>query len=198
VINDFVLSPGDEIEVKFMYWPELNETQTVRPDGRISLQYIDNIFVAGMTPEELDTKLTELYTAHIQDPEITVFVRNLANQRIYVAGEVQTPGMIEMEGPMTLLDAIMAGGGFENLSANQENVILFRHKDNVRYARSFNIEEVLTSPVSETVYLAPNDIVFVTRLGIDKANQWVDQHIVRMVPGLAQAPNALLYSSLNN
>ena len=129
-----ILASGDEVEVKFQYWPELDDTQTIRPDGQISLPMVDDIQAAGKSPQELDAYLTELYQMKLKDPVITVIVRTLVSQRIFVGGEVQEPGPIALEGRMDLLGAIMAAGGFINLSADPANVIVFRHQDNKRYA----------------------------------------------------------------
>jgi len=155
---------------------------------------VDEVQAAGLTPEELDQHLSKLYEPHIKEPVISVIVRTLANQRVYVAGEVTKPGLLNLQGRMTLLAAIMEAGGFDNRSAETSNIIVFRHADGKRYASSFDIKSILRSPESEELYLAPNDIVFVTRKGIDAANQWVDQHITRLIPGLSAVPGAVIYA----
>ena len=88
------LRPGDEIDVKFLYWPELDELQAVRPDGKISLQLVDDVHVAGLTIEQLDKHLTELYEGKIKEPVITVIVRSLANQHVYVGRAIGNPGYV--------------------------------------------------------------------------------------------------------
>ena len=60
-VDRYLLSPGDEIEVKFYYNPELSDRVTIRPDGRISLLLVDSVVAEGRTPEELDDILTDLY-----------------------------------------------------------------------------------------------------------------------------------------
>jgi len=188
------LGPGDSLNIRFRYWPELDETQTVRPDGKITLQIVDDVDVAGMTPAELDQKLTEMYSHSLKDPEITVIVRSYVSQRVYVGGEVRTPGVQPIQGDLDLLSAIIASGGFINMSADKENVIVFRHVDTKRFAASINLRELMERPEAERIMLAPNDIVYVGRLGIDEANQWVDQYIVRLIPGFNAATSALIYA----
>ena len=58
----YVIQAGDELDIKFFYNPELNESVVVRPDGKISLQLIDEIQASGLQPSELDQKLTDLYS----------------------------------------------------------------------------------------------------------------------------------------
>ena len=70
IIPEYRLQPGDEIEIKFFYNPSLNEKLIVRPDGKISLQLIDELFVAGLTPAQLDKILTKRYATELKQPEL--------------------------------------------------------------------------------------------------------------------------------
>lgn len=176
------LAPGDELEIKFQAVPELDDKQVIRPDGRISLQMVDEVMAAGLTPAELDQKLTELYAEKLREPVITVIVRTLANQKIYVGGEVKTPGLIDMEPGMTILEALIAAGGPLKESGDLTNVVIVRHKDGKRYMASVNLEEQFKAGSGEAVTLAPKDMVLVPQTGIDRANIWIDKHINRMIP----------------
>ena len=176
------LGPGDVIDVKFLYWPELDESQTVRPDGKISLQLVDDVQVTGLTPEKLDEHLTEIYEGKIKDPVITVIVRSLVNQRVYVAGEVKSPGLVPIQGSMTALEAVMSAGGFNESSADYSSVVVIQHAGDKRYAALVDLKSALENPESYQYYLGPNDIVYVPRTRIVKINDWVRQHINQIVP----------------
>ncbi len=176
------LGPGDAIDVKFLYWPELNESQTVRPDGKISLQLVDDVRVTGLTPAQLDEHLTKLYEGKIKDPVITVIVRSLANQRVYVAGAVNSPGLVPIRGSMTALEAVMSAGGFNESSADYSSVVVIQHAGDKRYAALVDLKSALENPESYQYYLGPNDIVYVPRTRIVKINEWVSQHINQVVP----------------
>ena len=80
----YLIQPGDELDIKLFYNPELNETITVRPDGKISLQLIDEVHATGLQPAELDDMLTKAYSHELKKPVVTVIVRSFAGQRIYV------------------------------------------------------------------------------------------------------------------
>jgi protein involved in polysaccharide export with SLBB domain len=177
-----LLKAGDEIEIKFYYTPELDITQVVRPDGKISLQLIGEIEAQGKTPARLREELLKLYVPHLKQPEIAVIVRTLLNRRLYVGGEVITPGLIEMPGEIDVLEAIMQAGGFRLPEAEFKNVIVIRHREGQRYAYSINLERALKGDVSQPFYLQPQDIVYVPRTTITKVNQWVDQHINKLIP----------------
>ncbi len=176
------LTPGDIIEIKFLYWPELDQEQEIRPDGKIALQMVGQIDVAGSTPEQLDQYLTEVYEDKIKDPVITTVVKSFGNRQVYVGGEVLDPGFIELRDSMTALEAIMSAGGFDNHSANASDVLVIRHVEGQRFAQLLDFDTPIDDPQSVPLLLAPRDIVFVPRTRIDQVNQWVDQYIAKVIP----------------
>lgn len=177
-----ILRPGDTIDIKFQYWPDMDDSQTIRPDGKITLQLIDDIQAAGLTPQQLDENLTHLYQDKLKDPEISVIVRSLANRLVFVSGEVFTPGEVELKNKSSVLSVIMAAGGFNKSTAELSNVIILRHLDGKRYATSINLHETLTNPESEPFYLTSLDIVYVPRTRVVDLNDWVAQYITKMLP----------------
>jgi len=182
VSQPLVLRIGDEIDIRFRYWPELDESQIIRPDGMISLQLVQDVQAAGLTPVQLREQLLSLYEAKLRDPEIAVIIRSLANQRIYVGGEVNSPGLIPLQGDVTLLEAIITAGGFDKTSAQIRNVVLIRLEEGKRRAWTVDLRTALREPESSPVYLRPNDVVFVPRTPIDRLDQWVDQYLSQTIP----------------
>src|SRR5512146_3149049 len=88
---EYQIQVGDEIEIKFLYNPEMNERLPVRPDGRISLQFVKEILVVGQTPRELGDLHTQKYAAELKRPDVTVIVRSFGAQKVFVDGEVSRP-----------------------------------------------------------------------------------------------------------
>ena len=177
-----VLQPGDMIDVRYVYWSDFDQEQFVRPDGKITLPLVGAIEVAGMTPEELTAHLNAIYADKLKDPEISVIVRALDSQRVYVGGEVHRPGMVRMSGRITALDAIIESGSFVTMSAKISSVVVIRHRDGKRYARSLDLRKALEDPSSEPFYLEPFDVVFVPRTAIDRVDQYVEQYLNRIIP----------------
>jgi protein involved in polysaccharide export with SLBB domain len=95
----YIIQPGDQLDIKFFYNPELNENVTVRPDGLISLQLVDEVHASGLTPAQLDDLLTQKYSRELKKPMVTVIMRSFTMQRVYVGGEVNRQG--ESHGGMT-------------------------------------------------------------------------------------------------
>ena len=177
-----ILGPGDVVDVKFFHTPELNETQTIRPDGKISLQLIGEVSVKGKSPDQLKQELVKAYTGQLKVPEVTVIVRSFINRRVYVGGDVNRPGIVEMPAPITALEAIMHAGGFDYRRAEVSNVVIIRHKDGKRYGCALDFRDALAGKEFQSFYLEPQDIVYVPRTKISQVNLWIDQYINQMVP----------------
>lgn len=178
-----VLKPGDVLQVKFLYWPELNEDgQTIRPDGKISLQLIGDITAEGRQPETLRQELLALYKDKLLEPEISVVVRSLDSHRVYVGGEVLSPGLVPMNGRLSVLEAIMQAGGPRKESARLGSVVIVRQQGAQQYATTVDVRRGLESPESASFQLAPRDIVYVPRTAIDRVDQWVEKYINQVIP----------------
>ncbi|HRK36042.1 MAG TPA: polysaccharide biosynthesis/export family protein [Candidatus Hydrogenedentes bacterium] len=178
-----VLQPGDVLQVKFLYWPELNEEkQAIRPDGKISLQLVGDVQAEGRTPDELRTDLLSIYEDKLIEPEIAVVVNSLDSHRVYVGGEVMQPGLVMISGRLTALEAIMQAGGFKKQSAKMASVVVIRQREGKQFSQSLDLRKAIESPESEPFLLEPYDIVFVPRSNIDQIDQWVDQYINQIVP----------------
>ncbi|MBN2377945.1 MAG: polysaccharide export protein [Sedimentisphaerales bacterium] len=178
-----LLQIGDTIEIKHYYHPDLNETVTVRADGKISLPLLDEIHVSGLTPSQLDNLLTEQYSRSLKQPELTVILRQSSTQRIFVGGEVIRPGVINMNGPVSCLQAVMQAGGYRT-TAEPANVVIMRNQGtekpiflvaNLKYDAKKNI-------LPENIALQPQDVVFVPRSKIAEINLWVEQYIDKVLP----------------
>lgn len=181
-LRAIALAPGDVVDVKFFSVPELNETQAVRPDGKIALQLVGEVDVVGMTPSEVSGELADLFTPHLKTPNVTVIVREYHGRRVFVAGQVRAPGVIAMPGPMTALEAIMSAGGFDMTTARTKNIVIIRHSGGKRYGAALDLSEALAGKQVDDFTLEPMDIVYVPRTRIVKVAQWIDQHINQLVP----------------
>lgn len=176
------LQPGDTLRLDFLYWPELNEQQAVRPDGNISLKLVGDVLAQDLTPEELRGHLITAYSDTLKNPEINVVVESYDSQRVYVGGEVRTPGVLRIQGRMTAMDAVLQAGGFVKESAKMKQVIVIRQADGRQYAQRINLKRALNKPETEPFLLAPRDIIYVPRTNIDRVDQWVEQYVNRIIP----------------
>jgi len=177
-----ILQPGDKVQFQFLNHPELADEQVIRPDGNVSLQLVGEQPAAGLSPEDLRSRLLDAYGGKVKNPEINVVVRSLDSRRAYVGGEVRLPQFIPLVTQLTPLQAIIQAGGFIKETAQLRNVVIIRHRDGKRYAATIDLRNALYAPRSEPLFLEPNDVVFVPRSRIDRVDQWVDQYINKIIP----------------
>lgn len=175
----YLLQVGDVLDIKFYRAAELNEGVSIRPDGKISLQYVHDVQAAGLEPMALARELSEKYASELVDPQVTVMVREFANQRIYVDGEVKTPKEVPMRGPLTALQALSLAGGCL-ITAEVKKVFLVRYHPTkeIREVKLLNLEKV-----DEDVLLEPLDLVYVPRRGISDVNLFIEQYLLNNIPG---------------
>jgi polysaccharide export outer membrane protein len=175
---------GDELHVRFMYQPDMSEAIPVRPDGRISLVSTGEIDAVGLTPTELAQVIVERSSAHLRNPEVTVIVTKLGEQRVYIGGEVLTPGYIPLRAGMTPLQAVMERGGFK-ATAKRESVLLLTPGAEGRFsAARIDLKQVLDDGVPERVRLHPNDVLYVPPTWIADMDTVVDQYVRGLIPAL--------------
>jgi protein involved in polysaccharide export with SLBB domain len=173
----YTIAPGDQLDIKFFYNPELNETVTVRPDGMISLQLIDEIQAAGLKPAELDDRLTDLYSRELRKPVLTVIVRSFTRQRIYVGGEVNAPGLIVLPAGMTALQAVFQSGGFRETADPAEALVIRKGENEQPVPLRIDLAAVMQARGGNDLQLQPDDIVYVPKSAIANANKFIDQYI---------------------
>jgi polysaccharide export outer membrane protein len=179
MFDEYLIQPGDELEIKFRFTPELNEIVTVRPDGMISLQIVGAVMAADRTPRELHAELVEAFTPALKNPKIVVLVRRFAGNHVFVGGEVATPSRIPIAGQLSVLQAIIRAGGFKD-TADVRRVILRRDGG---YSVELNLKcDLKGHVVSNDVILRPYDVVYVPKSRIAKVNQFVDQYIEKLLP----------------
>src|SRR6476620_1300341 len=119
------LQPGDVLEVQFRYSPEFNQTVTVQPDGYITMEIGGDLKVAGSTVEQTKQAILRQASTRLQDPIATVILKEFQKPYFVVAGEVGTPGKMEMRERVTALQAVMLAGGMKE-TAKSSQVVVYR------------------------------------------------------------------------
>ena len=181
-VEEYYLQPGDNLDIKCFYNPELNENVTIRPDGKISLQLIDEIQAAALTPAQLDELLTKKYSKHLKQSMVAVIVKDFGGQRIYVGGEVNSPQVLEVVGRVNALQAIFDAGGCREDAKLSSVMIVSRGPDNRPLARKVDLQKALEGELPEDDYLLrPFDMVYVPKTNLAKSSQFITQ-IYEFIP----------------
>lgn len=174
---------GDAIEVKHRLATELNDLVTVRPDGKISLPLLPSLQAAGLTSDELEAQLRQAYARDLRNVELSVLLRTFTTQRVFVGGEVEKPGVIDIVDGQTVLQAIYAAGGMRSTARTHEVVVVRRSEANQRIAFAVDLDAVKSgNDLGQDVRLLPLDTVIVPRSDIANVNLFVDQYIKGVLP----------------
>lgn len=123
--SEHVLAPGDEFELRFPFYPDLNDRVTIGPDGRLSLQLVNTVALSGLTTADATKLLNDRYATVIREPQATITVRAYAPQLIFVDGWVTNPGLVRSDVPLTVSRAIAQAGGSKT-GAHLDGVLVLR------------------------------------------------------------------------
>jgi polysaccharide biosynthesis/export protein len=158
--ESIVLREGDVLKISFPSSPNLDTTQQIRRDGKISLALVGEVEAAGKTPDELQARLIELYAPQISSKEVTVEVES-SSFPVFITGCVLRPGKILSDHPMTVLEAIMEAGGFDYTRANIKSVRVIRLENGVSESLKLNLQPDLEGKNNNPFYVKPSDIIYV-------------------------------------
>jgi polysaccharide biosynthesis/export protein len=156
------IQPGDVLESHFIVDPALNEQVLVGPDGRVSFLYAADISAAGSTLPQLREKVVQ--KAGITDRSFLIALRNSVGTRVYVIGEVNTPGEIVVNGQISALQAISRAGGYKLGAQRDDSVLMRRSPDNKPSLYKVDLMSAANGrDPNEDVLLEPYDILYVPR-----------------------------------
>lgn len=177
---EYRIQVGDQLSVRILLNRELDEDVTVRPDGRISTTIVQDEMAANRTVPQLIEVLTKGYRRFLNKPYLSVVVKSAAPIRVFVGGEVPTPGeqLIPVGTAPTLAQAIARAGGLK-LAADETKVFLVRRgADDKPQFLSVRYDDILrgNDPAAD-IRLAPFDVVMVPKLGIAEVYRWYNQYI---------------------
>lgn len=160
---DYRIGPNDLLEIDVYGVTELKRTVRVNSTGLVSLPLIGAIKVAGLTAQEAEAAIAARYgEKFLQDPQISVFIKEFTTQRVTIEGAVQRPGIYPLTGQITLLRAMALAGGRGDL-ANLENVMIYRTgPDGKLDSQTFDLDRVRSGEIPDPLVL-PEDVIVVQR-----------------------------------
>lgn len=159
---DYVIGADDVLSVVFWREAEMSGQVRVRPDGRISVPLLNDVPAAGLTPDQLRTHLEKTASQYITDPHATVVVVEINSRRVFVVGQVSTPGVYPLNTPMNVLQVLAAAGGPLEF-ADVKNIVIERSGSGSSKVRlPFNYRDVIRGKnEDQNVLLKPGDTVIV-------------------------------------
>ena len=158
--DQYVIGPEDVLYIHVWREEALSRTVPVRMDGNISLPIIQEIKAAGLTPLKLKEGLTERLKEFIESPNVSVTVMEANSYKVYISGQVRTPGVYRLRSETSLLQMIPMAGGFTEW-ANQKKILIIRKEDGKEKRFTVNYKKILTGkdPGSNVILKAGDTII---------------------------------------
>jgi len=157
----YVIGTDDVLSIVYWKDKDMSADAKVRPDGRIALPLINEVQAAGLTPEQLQKKLTEESKKYMEDANITVVVREINSRKAFITGEVNKPGPYPLTSPTTVLQLISLAGGLREY-ADAKKIVIMRSENGRQIGLPFNYKEVAGGKnLQQNIELKPGDTVVV-------------------------------------
>ena len=159
--SDYIIGPEDVLSIVYWRDKDMSGEVAVRPDGKISVPLLDDVQAAGLTPEQLRDRLVEASRKLIEDPSVSVVVRQMNSKKVYITGEVAKPGPYQLIGPTTVLQLIALAGGLREY-ADSKKIVILRTVGANRVGYPFNYKDVAAGKkLTQNIELKPGDTVVV-------------------------------------
>jgi len=141
--KEYRVGPNDLLDIEILNLENARRTVRVNAAGTITLPLIGPVVVAGMTQQQMEQHIAGLYgEKYLQNPQVSVFIKEFTTDRITVDGAVAKPGIYPLVGQMTLLRVLALAGGFGSI-AKRNGVMLFRNDANgERQVATFDVEKI--------------------------------------------------------
>jgi polysaccharide export outer membrane protein len=176
-ISEYILGFGDEFEISIFRHDDMTKKVRILPDGKIHYPLVGEIKAEGLSANQLRDKLREGLLKYYVDPQVSVIVTSIGSQKIFVLGEVNKPGIFQLDRPKTVIEAISEAEDFTH-DAKVRNVLLIRggpSNPNPSYI-VLDMEKTLKErDMTQNVSLRQGDIIYVPATEIADVARFFDR-----------------------
>lgn len=162
---NYVIGPGDTMEIFVWGNEELTTSSVVRPDGKFTTRLVEDLPASGQTPTQLARSIEKAYAEYVRQPVVSVIVNGFVGvpeQQIRVVGEATEPKGVPYRQHMTLLDLMIEVGGMTDFAAGNKSVLV-RIDDNQQRSYGLRLDDLLRDgDISANITLMPGDIVIIS------------------------------------
>lgn len=190
-VSEFTLGPGDVIDVYVWKYEDLNQKIRVDPYGKIHYPFVGEIDVTGKGVNTVRDLIAKGLSRYYVNPVVKVSVDAIQSQKVFVLGEVKSPGVFPIDTPMNVLDAITRSEGFTR-DADQKKIILIRRNPEQIELQSIDIKSLLqTGDKSQMVALQKDDIIYVPPSFMANVDRFFE-HVAKIIYPIAEVERAFL------
>ena len=163
--SDYRIGAQDLLNISVFGVEELNKDVRVNSNGQVSLPLVGTVIAGGRTILELEADLAKKYAAgYLQNPQVTVFVKEFTSQRITLEGAVNKPGIYPITGRTSLLQAIALAGGVDDKVADLGGIVVMRQVGGKKQAAVFDLRQVRKGVIDDP-QMYGDDVIVVEQSG---------------------------------
>ena len=156
----YIIGAEDVLYIHVWREETLTKTVTVRMDGKISIPLVDEIQATGLTPLQLKETLAQRLKEFIDAPDVSVVVMETNSFKVYISGQIKTPGVYRLRSETTVAQIISMAGGFTDW-ANQKNIIIIRKENGKEKRITVNYQKIIKGDFSSNIILKAGDTIIV-------------------------------------
>jgi protein involved in polysaccharide export with SLBB domain len=181
-VPTYRIGEGDKLRISFLRTPEMDQDTLVRPDGIVTLRSAGEVEVAGLKPLDAAAVVAEKAKRRLRDPEVSIEVLNPVSSRVFIGGEVKTPGVYQITGPMDPIAALQLAGGAAETGRINQVILIRRGPDDRPMLRLVDVRSLIEGRPVADPRIVQGDIIYVPRTRVAEVGLWVDQYITKIVP----------------
>jgi polysaccharide export outer membrane protein len=162
--TEYIIGPGDTVQVFVWRSPELSAIVPVRPDGKISTPLVEDVVAVGRTPSQLARQMEVVLSAYVRSPQVNIIVTNAvgALSHITVIGQVAKPQSVPYKEGMTVLDVVLAVGGLTDFAAGNRAKLVRKDQNGKEATIKVHLQDLLRKgKMSENLTVRPGDVLVV-------------------------------------
>jgi polysaccharide biosynthesis/export protein len=162
--SDYIIGPGDTIQVFVWRNAELSVTVPVRPDGKVSTPLVEDMVAVGKTPSLLARDIETRLSEYIRSPQVNIIVTNPLSSfsKITIMGQVNTPGSQPFREGMTVLDAVLAAGGLAEFAAGNRAKLVRKDASGKAVEKRLRLDDLVKKgKLKENLAVLPGDVLIV-------------------------------------
>jgi len=160
ITSDYIIGPGDVLQITVWKNDTLSRALPVRPDGKISMPLLHDVQAAGLSAMQLRDKIATALGEFMPNPEVAVSVTEVRSMRVSILGEVAKPGVLELRGQTTILEVIAMAGGFKDFASPSKITVIRLDEGGKTKRIRFNYNKAIGSD-EENLILRSGDVVVV-------------------------------------
>lgn len=172
VVSEFILGVGDEVELTVYRHDDLTKKVRIPPDGTNTFPLIGEIKTNGTSIHQLREKIKETLSVYLVEPQVSLEITSFRGQKIFILGEVNSPGVYQIDTPTTIIEAIAKAGGY-TLDGKYNSVVLIRGGPEKPELKRLDLKKTFaTGDLSQNVLLKSGDVVYVPRTFISNVDRF--------------------------